>query len=255
MENLFKTIILILVITLSQNSFSQNSVFNEAAKDKIIKIGLKSGFNITNLYGKYPITGEVEADPKSKLGFNLGAFYEQKITDKIIFQPEMYLSLQGNRVVWAGDSEKIQQTPNLFYLNIPLLVKYEFLKKFSFEFGPQIGLILAARLKLEGEDYNNPEDNLTLNINLLKDDTYYFPGGALIVKKGMNVFDFSLGFGTSYRINKKFQLQMRYNLGLTKIDRNSTNGTNYNSWNLKNSVFQISAGYTLDIKTKNKSSK
>jgi len=52
----------------------------------------------------------------------------------------------------------------LYYLNIPLMVKYYFLEKVNFEFGPQIGFILKNEIKTKTEELGeisaNPESNI-----------------------------------------------------------------------------------------------
>ena len=73
--------------------------------------------------------------------------------------------------------------------------------------------------------------------------TYTFGGSTFEYTGKLNRLDFSLNLGASYDITEKIFIQGRYNLGLSTVDKNSTNGTSTNSWNMKNGVFQLSAGY------------
>ena len=74
-------------------------------------------------------------------------------------------------------------------------------------------------------------------------NTYNVGGTTIQSKASANRLDFSLNIGSSYDITEKIFLQGRYNLGLSTVDKNSTNGSSTNSWNMKNGVFQLSAGY------------
>ena len=220
-----------------------------------IKYGVKGGLNLSNLKGDYPNLSDedVKLDTKSSIGFHIGGFLEYKINDKFSIQPELLISMQGNKLELTSEfydsfydenyKETFTQTPKLYYLNIPLMLKYKLIDKLSIEFGPQIGILLSAKSKWEYKDHNDPSENGSINVDLLNDGTYNFLGENIQVKKGMKRFDFGLNIGASYDITEKFFLQGRYNLGLATIDENSTVGDEYKSWNLKNSVFQLSAGY------------
>ena len=225
-----------------------------------IKFGAKVGLNISNLRGNYPefspqTTGADEADLKNKsdIGFHIGGFAEFILNDKFSIQPELLFSKQGNNVEFTttdyefsdgtgeSDTEKLTQSPNLSYINLPIMFKYKVIEKLSIEFGPQIGYLISAKStwKVEGTDDETEE----IEIDLLNDGTYTFLGSTIQVKPKTNRLDFGLNLGSSYDITEKFFVQARYNLGLSVFDKNSTNGTSTDSWDLKNSVIQISTGY------------
>ena len=103
---------------------------------------------------------------------------------------------------------------------------------------------MSAKTKIDvTEDSRDPSQNYSVEIDMLNDGTYDVGGTTVQVKSSANRLDFSLNLGASYDISEKIFLQGRYNLGLSTVDKNSTNGTSTNSWNMKNSVFQLSAGY------------
>ena len=82
-----------------------------------------------------------------------------------------------------------------------------------------------------------------IEIDNINGGTYNFGGTSVQAKGSVNRLDFSLNLGTSYDVTEKVFIQGRYNLGFSTVDKNSTSGTSTNSWNMKNSVFQLSAGY------------
>jgi hypothetical protein len=211
-----------------------------------IKFGAKVGLNISSLRGNYP--AEIDKT-KSKIGFHIGGFAEYSINDKFALQPELLLSTQGgsSEVIeyYGGGTyfESFKQTPKLTYINLPIMLKYKVIEKLSIEFGPQIGYLISAKSKWEYVDSTDPSENETIEVDLINDGTYTFGGTTVQVKPKTNRLDFGLNIGSSYDVTDKFFVQARYNLGLTVFDKNSTAGSSTNSWDLKNSVIQISTGY------------
>ena len=230
-----KKIILTSLMLCSAFAFSQE-----------IKFGAKVGLNISSLRGNYP--AEID-ETKSKIGFHIGGFAEYSINDKFALQPELLLSTQGgsSEVIeyYGGGTyfESFKQTPKLTYINLPIMLKYKVIEKLSIEFGPQIGYLISAKSKWEYVDSTDPSENETIEVDLINDGTYTFGGTTVQVKPKTNRLDFGLNIGSSYDVTDKFFVQARYNLGLTVFDKNSTAGSSTNSWDLKNSVIQISTGY------------
>jgi long-subunit fatty acid transport protein len=223
-------------------SFMLCSVF---AFSQEIKFGAKVGLNLSNLMGNYPTAIE---ETKSILGFHLGGFALYSINEKFIFQPELLLSTQGgSAIVYFYDTGRqfasFTQTPKLTYINLPIMFKYKVLNKLSVEFGPQVGYLINAKSLWRLENFAEPEENETLEIDLLNDGTYKLGTATLQLKPKTNRFDYGLNIGTSYEITEKIIIQARYNFGLSVIDDNSTNGNDTSSWKVKNSVIQISTGY------------
>ncbi len=212
-----------------------------------IKFGAKVGLNLSNLRGDYP-TGIDEHNSKS--GFHIGGFAEYEINDKFTLQPELLFSTQGNtydyKDYYGGGSyyDGADYNLKLNYLNLPVILKYKIIEKLSIDFGPQIGYLMSAKTKIDvTEDSRDPSQNYSVEIDMLNDGIYNFGGTTVQGKASANRLDFSLNLGASYDITEKIFLQGRYNFGLSTVDKNSTNGTSTNSWNMKNSVFQLSAGY------------
>jgi hypothetical protein len=225
-------------------SFMLCSVFGFSQE---IKFGAKVGLNLSNLRGDYP-TGIDEHN--SKIGFHIGGFAEYEINDKFTLQPELLFSTQGNtygyKDYYGGGSyyDGADYNLKLNYLNLPVILKYKIIEKLSIDFGPQIGYLMSAKTKIDvTEDSRDPSQNYSVEIDMLNDGTYNFGGTTVQGKASANRLDFSLNLGASYDITEKIFLQGRYNFGLSTVDKNSTNGTSTNSWNMKNSVFQLSAGY------------
>ena len=100
------------------------------------------------------------------------------------------------------------------YINIPILANFYVAKNFAIKFGIQPAFNVNAKGKEEAYGISVEYD-----IN------------------GIKSFDFSIPVGVSYEF-KNLQLDARYNWGLTKIADES---------DCKNSVFQITLGYKINL--------
>ena len=164
------------------------------------KFGVKAGLNLSSFSG--------ESDLQVRPSFYVGGLVEIKINEKFSVQPELVYSSQGTK--YKNDSD---YTSKVDYLNIPVMAKYLVAKGFSIEVGPQIGFVTSAQ------------------------DTY--KGLSQDTKEYISSTDFSLGFGAGYDVTENINIGLRYNVGLTKVNKTSSPGSS----DIKNSVFQIGAAY------------
>ncbi len=163
-----------------------------------IKLGAKAGLNISNVSNL--------DNTSSKTGFHVGALAEIFINEKFSVQPEILYSSQG---VKGDDSFKLK----LDYLNIPIMAKYYVMDGLSVQAGPQIGFNVKA-------------------------DSEYKEFGTKVkqdVKDNINAVDFGLNFGVGYELPMGVFADVRYNLGLSKVNKEGESS--------KNGVFQLSVGY------------
>ena len=153
--------------------------------------------------GGLNMSSNSEEGANTLLAFQLGGFAEFKVSDKFAVQPELMYSAQGAKFSGGGAS----YTKNLNYINIPVMAKYYVADAFSLELGPQIGFLMSA--KSDGVD----------------------------IKEFCNSTDFGLNLGAGYNLNETMSLGLRYNMGLTDVEKNQVVGTS------KNSSIQLSFGY------------
>ena len=170
-----------------------------AAAQAQINIGVKGGLNVANVGGS-----DVE-DNKAKLGFHLGGLVNVPVTEKFSVQPELVFSAQG--VKFDGDAKV-----NMNYLNIPILAKYTTQSGFFAETGPQLGFLLSAKNKVDGESTN--------------------------VKDYFKKTDFSWALGIGYLSQSNIGVNARFNFGLSKLDEDG-------EVKMFNRVFQIGLFYLL----------
>lgn len=170
-----------------------------------VKFGAKAGLNLANISG-----GGDNSDFALRTSFYIGGVAEIKVSDKFAVQPELVYSSQGAKS--KADSNSSLQ---LDYLNIPVMAKFIVADGFSLQAGPQVGILLSASSKNEL--------------------------GSFDVKKELSTVDFSLGLGAGYDISENFNVGARFNLGLSKINKESVTGGN----DIKNTVIQIGVGYNF----------
>lgn len=150
------------------------------------RFGLKLGMNLMTLGGD-----DVEdADLKSKIGFHAGGIVNIPVSDNFAIQPELLYSGEGAKMEDGDDRANY----NLSYINVPIMLQYVN-SGFHAEFGPQVGLLVAAKLDTKIGGVNNDID--------IKDQL-----------KGAN---FSLALGAGYRLTNGFGFGARYTLGLGNI--------------------------------------
>jgi len=190
-----------------------------------MQFGVKVGANISNIIGDHNQninSNEYSQDGiqyTTKIGYNGGVFITVPIKGKFSLQPELIYSSQGARfkILDVDVSGNILNEGtghlNLSYVQVPLLAKFTFHHKFYVQTGPQIGLLVSAK------EYNTGEQS------------YH-------VESSFQSADIAWGIGIGYTSLSGTGFDLRYNLGLNSIDKNSSDFNDHNS-NLQLGVFCV----------------
>jgi hypothetical protein len=172
-----------------------------------VQFGIKAGLNLSNLTTS-GLTFASGASFSSRADLNGGVMVSLPLFSNFYLQPELNYSGQGQNF----SNPMAKGTINYNYLNLPVLLKYQHTSGIFAETGPQIGFLLSAKAKVEG--YPTIDENEIQSI------------------------DFSWAFGLGYKLHSiPIGIDLRYNLGLTTVYKNSPEGT------AKNSVFQFDLFY------------
>ncbi len=172
------------------------------------KFGIKAGLNISST------SNSNGGESGTRLGPHAGLLAHIHLSPQIALQPEIMYSSQGGKV---GDVNL-----NLGYINIPLLVQYNFDNGFRLQTGPQVGFLVGVSDKVNGNETNFfSSDDFKTN-------------------------EFAWSFGLGYLSESGFGVDGRYNLGLSRINDAGTGST-------KNRVIQLGLFYMFDHKHKTKS--
>ncbi|MBS1606833.1 MAG: PorT family protein [Bacteroidetes bacterium] len=167
------------------------------------QFGAKGGLNFAT------ISGSDAGDASTRVNVNLGVYARLPLAEKISLQPELVYSNQGASVNKGSVAYN--------YINIPVLLRYYAGSGFSIFTGPQVGFLVGAHYKENGNSIN--------------------------VKDLYNSGDFAWAVGIGYKIPAtKLGLDARYNFGIANIeDREKTGSTG----SIRNGVFQLGVTYTL----------
>jgi len=201
------------------------------AQQITIKFGVKAGLNISGAQVDNAgyISG-VDVDVNSRAGGYAGGYARIPLVEKLTLQPELLYSLQGvkRKASYMGLYSS-KETFSLSYINIPVMLQYEFVKGFRGEFGPQFGFLVAARDKWsEGGVF----------VNLFPEGEH---SGSENVKNWFKTFDFGLNLGLNYELDNGLNFGVRYNLGLTNIAKGSSD----EGGKVHNGAFSVGLGYTF----------
>jgi opacity protein-like surface antigen len=164
---------------------------------------------------------ETGFDKSSRTGFALGAFAEWQINNTWAVEPQLLYIQKGAKYKGnpAGGTSG-EATIKLDYVQIPVLLKAEYAKEGvsvvpGVFFGPAIGFKVGCSFGVEADGQSD---------SVKCDDA-----GASVQDT-----DFSLVFGAGVELDR-LSLQVRYDLGLTNIDRDGAE--------VHNQGWLISLGY------------
>ena len=198
-----KKILVVAALMLSSvSTFAQHAVGSFNLQPKV-------GVSIANL------TELKDTDPR--IGVVAGVEGEYQASDIISVSAGVLYSMQGSKYEYELRSQKYKSTNKLDYINVPIMANVYVTKGLAVKLGVQPGFNVSSSNKQE--------------VN-----TFAGSGSSTFDVKAKSV-DFSFPVGLSYEYNN-FQLDARYNWGLTKAFENSK---------AKNSVFQITLGYKFDL--------
>jgi hypothetical protein len=181
-------------------ALSMGVVFAQAQKGSPhTEFGVKAGVNISN------VSVDNSTNPDARASFHVGGLAHIHLDKQFAIQPELLFSSQGYKYTIAGTDYKVA----INYITIPILGQLMFGEGFRVETGPQPGIMVSARSKVNG----NSSD----------------------VGDSFKTFDLSWAFGLGYLTSSGFGVDARYNLGLTKI--------NDGGGSIKNRVFAAGVFY------------
>ena len=211
-----------LIIILVLGSFSIN------AQDSKIKLGIKSGINLSKYTPGIYLNNIKLADYQTKIGFYIGGYTNIKISEKIKLQPELLFSTQGTRMliedleltdssgntIGIGDFEtKINESTISFPINLQYFVN----DKFNLEGGIQLGYIINRKEEIIKNPFNQFSGNTSLSNNLNYDK-----------------FDLGFNIGLGYALFENIRIHTKYFLGLIERDNS-----------IKPSIFCLGIEYGL----------
>jgi hypothetical protein len=224
-----KTLLTVATLALAPAAFAQ------------VEIGLKVSPSISFLRTDSP-SGTNFSSESSKFSFGGGIFMDYFFGENYAFNTGLFLTGKGGTIAYnevpvtigGPRSVRAEQKIAMQYLELPLTVKL-----FTNEVAPdtrlyfQVGgsIAVPVQTRINGEKYyTDPFDNNNQT------------------KAGSHVFDIDAnligGLGAEYQLGQstKFLAGLSYHHGLIDIDRYFEKTRNFDSVNIKNSVFSLDLG-------------
>jgi len=186
--------------------------------------GVKAGYNYSTFSGETSSLSTIEG----LSGFYIGGLVELPISNVLSIQPELIFSRQGvdlrqglKNLSIRTDTSEIR----LDYLNIPVMAKVN-LGPLFLQGGVQFGFLVSK-----------PEiGNYIANVRI----------GSLLDKDSYNSFDFGVGAGLGFNLNRRLFVEARYTHSLTNVfdpnDNLFKTSLISNDNNFKNTVLSIGLG-------------
>lgn len=147
-----------------------------------VSYGLKAGLN----YSNWSFSDSDMDNFDSRLSFHVGGVVELGLSDKFSVQPEILYSSVGAQMDVSEAATRAASDNFVYaldYLSIPVMAKYYIADGFSLEVGPQIGVLLSAKAKYDGESAD--------------------------VKDSFKSTDFSAGIGAGYKMENGLFINAR----------------------------------------------
>jgi hypothetical protein len=175
------------------------------------EIGVRAGTNIST-WNLSSIGSDIKTS--SNAGLEAGLLADLYVSKSFSIQPEVIFSMYGTTFSSGGNSIKYAVN----YVNIPVLAKYHMPQGIAFFAGPQLGLMLSAKAKADGEAKQDIKNYL----------------------KSTDVFGV---IGAEYNSPIGVSVGLRYNHGFVNIYQEEDGS-------IKNSSFGISIGYKIKPRQK-----
>lgn len=188
--------ITLIILGLAVNILSTNA-FSQGAPSPIF--GAKAGLNFTNIGGD-------ETDNKMKTALHMGIYSEVFFNYFLMMQAELLISQQGH----ASDNGS---SLNLWYINLPLMARYNLGYNLNVHAGLQLGFLLSAKSKFQDQKIDQKE---------------FFKG-----------IDFGIPIGVGYEFwDRKLNATARYIIPVNNISKDD-------AFKRTNSVIQLSVGILI----------
>lgn len=170
------------ILLLLQLAFFGTAAFaQEIERDSIIQLTdagyyFKAGLNYTSA-----TRGNLDNNPDARTSFYIGAGIELPLNNSFSLQPEIQYSRQGFQRNVGEEPQLQHYLYKIDYINIPVTLKYYFVKGFTFDLGPQIGVrINSEHETAEDDEAASLGKSHLLDIGFVAGLGFKFDSGLLI---------------------------------------------------------------------------
>ena len=187
------------------------------------------------------VVGNDKMDKSVAIGAMLGVEAEYQVSEKFSIAAGINYAMQGsgwsNYTLQQGDSklEVKDAKIELGYVNVPLVANFYIFKGFAVKAGAQFGFLTSAKEKATITGSGNGK---SMSVNYDADNI-----GGVKFKDECKKFDLSIPVGVSYEFKVPVVIDLRYNIGLLKVNKESASGVK----DSRNNVIQLTVGYKLAL--------
>ena len=185
--------------------------------------------------------GDIKLDKTPAAGGIVGVEAEYMLTDKFSLAAGLTYGEQGSgyedyEYSNAGTKVELKDLKyEMDYLNIPVVANYYLFKGFAVKAGVQFGFLTTAKIK--GKTITSINGSTTTTE--MEDKKI----GNQDFMDTLEKFDLSIPMGVSYEFKVPIVIDLRYNLGLTKVNKESASGVK----DFKNNVVSLTVGYKFAL--------
>lgn len=187
--------------------------------------------------------GDIKLDKTPAAGGIVGVEAEYMLTDKFSLAAGLTYGEQGSgyedyEYSNAGTKVELKDLKyEMDYLNIPVVANYYLFRGFAVKAGVQFGFLTTAKVKGKMISSGGGQTiTMELEDQKIGKDQKDF-------KDTLEKFDLSIPMGVSYEFKVPIVIDLRYNLGLTKVNKESASGVK----DFKNNVVSLTVGYKFAL--------
>jgi opacity protein-like surface antigen len=226
---------IMMIAAMVMATVSANAQFEPGTFSLQPKLGVTASW-LSNMPKLTVGTANTTLDKVPAVGALIGAEAEYQLTNMFSIAAGVGYSMQGSG--WEDYTESAggvkaelkDAKVELGYINVPVVANVYLFKGFAVKTGVQFGFLTSAK---EKGSMKIKSDTQTVNIELEDDNSDF--------KDACKKFDVSIPVGVSYQFKAPVTLDLRYNIGLTKVNKESADK------DLKNNVVQLTVGYKFAL--------
>ena len=197
---------------------------------------LGGGFSSLTNVRDLPIATGKTLDKKVTSVYIIGGEAEYQFADKFSAAAGINYTSQG--VGWDdyndGNVKNKNISASLGYIKIPIVANFYFAKGWAVKAGVQFGFLVSSKFNYLTSGKVDLGDGVDRDTDMFT---------AIDIKDIFQKFDFSIPVGVSYQFKTPITIDARYQIGLTRVNKNTADGVN----NSKNSVFTLTVGYKFGL--------
>lgn len=187
---------------------------------QVLTYGIRAGVNVANVSMNLPSNlWPPDNQKKSRTSFNVGAYGQYMINEKIALRAELFYSGEGTDFTNPGT--ELPAHLKLSYLSLPVFFKYNVIKHFYVMAGPQVSYLLAAHsIYKDGQSYDVLKEHNTLAVGVVP----------------------AIGYDW-----QNLSINLRYQVGLSTLPKSGAfwSYTPYSDDKAKSNVFSVVISYKM----------